>query len=49
VLQSAEVRGRFEQLGMQPVGNPPDAFTRAIKEESARWVKIIKARNLYVD
>ncbi len=49
VLQSAEVRGRFEQLGMQPVGNPPDAFARAIKEESARWAKIIKARNLYVD
>ncbi len=49
VLQSAEVRGRFEQLGMQPVGNSPDAFARAIKEESARWAKIIKARNLYVD
>ena len=49
VLQSAEVRGRFEQLGMQPVGNPPDAFARAIKDESARWAKIIKARNLYVD
>jgi tripartite-type tricarboxylate transporter receptor subunit TctC len=49
VLQAAEVRGRFEQLGMQPVGNAPDAFARAIKEESARWAKIIKARNLYVD
>jgi tripartite-type tricarboxylate transporter receptor subunit TctC len=49
VLQSAEVRDRFEQLGMQPVGNPPADFARAIKEESARWAKIIKARNLYVD
>jgi tripartite-type tricarboxylate transporter receptor subunit TctC len=49
VLQSAEVRGRFEQLGMEPVGNAPEAFARAIKEESARWAKIIKARNLYVD
>jgi tripartite-type tricarboxylate transporter receptor subunit TctC len=49
VLQSAEVRGRFDQLGMQPVGNSPDAFARAIKEESARWARIIKARNLYVD
>ena len=49
VLQAAEVRGRFEQLGMQPVGNAPEAFARAIKEESARWANIIKARNLYVD
>ncbi len=49
VLQSSDVRGRFEQLGMQPVGNAPDAFARAIKEESVRWAKIIKARNLYVD
>lgn len=49
VLQSEDVRGRFEQLGMQPVGNTPEAFAQAIKEESARWAKIIKARNLYVD
>jgi tripartite-type tricarboxylate transporter receptor subunit TctC len=49
VLQSAEVSGRFEQLGMQPVGNAPADFARDIKDESARWAKIIKARNLYVD
>jgi tripartite-type tricarboxylate transporter receptor subunit TctC len=49
VLQSTEVRGRFEQLGMEPVGNTPEAFARAIKEESARWAKIISARKLYVD
>ena len=49
VLQSAEVRGRFEQLGMEPVANTPEAFARAIKEESARWAKIIAARKLYVD
>jgi tripartite-type tricarboxylate transporter receptor subunit TctC len=49
VLQLPEVRGRFEQLGMEPVGNTPDEFARAIKEESARWAKIIAARKLYVD
>jgi tripartite-type tricarboxylate transporter receptor subunit TctC len=49
VLQSAEVRTRFGELGMQPVGNTPAAFAQAIKEESARWAKIIKVRNLYVD
>jgi tripartite-type tricarboxylate transporter receptor subunit TctC len=49
VLQSAEVRARFGELGMQPVGNTPAAFAQAIREESARWAKIIKVRNLYVD
>jgi tripartite-type tricarboxylate transporter receptor subunit TctC len=49
VLQLPEVRGRFEQLGMEPVGNTPGEFARAIKEESVRWAKIIAARKLYVD
>jgi tripartite-type tricarboxylate transporter receptor subunit TctC len=49
VLQSAELRTRFEQLGMDPVGNSSAEFARAIKEESARWAKIIRDRKLYVD
>lgn len=49
VLQSADVRARFEQLGMEAVGNSPADFTRAIKEESNRWARIIRERKLYVD
>ncbi len=49
VLQSADVRTRFEQLGMEAVGNSPADFTRAIKEESNRWARIIRERKLYVD
>jgi tripartite-type tricarboxylate transporter receptor subunit TctC len=49
VLQSADVRGRFEQLGMVAVGNSPEEFTRAIREETARWAKIIRERKLYVE
>jgi tripartite-type tricarboxylate transporter receptor subunit TctC len=49
VLQLPEIRSRFEQLGMEPVGNRPHEFARAIKEESARWAKIIGERKLYVD
>ena len=49
VLQSSEVRGRFEQLGMVPVGNSPEEFARAIREESARWATIIRERKLYVE
>ncbi|MGZ8154589.1 MAG: Bug family tripartite tricarboxylate transporter substrate binding protein [Burkholderiales bacterium] len=49
VLESQEMRSRFEQLGMAPVGNPPDAFAKAIKEESVRWATIIRDRKLQVE
>ena len=39
----------FDQLGMVPVGNTPDAFAAAIKEESARWAKVIRSRKLQVE
>ncbi|HUP95224.1 MAG TPA: tripartite tricarboxylate transporter substrate binding protein [Burkholderiales bacterium] len=48
-LQSPDLRARFEQIGMVPVGNDPDAFARAIKEESQRWAKIVKERKLQVE
>jgi tripartite-type tricarboxylate transporter receptor subunit TctC len=49
VLQSSDVRSRFEQLGMAAVGNNPEQFARAIKDESTHWAKIIRERRLYVD
>lgn len=48
-LQAADVRTRLDQIGMVPVGNRPDAFTRAIREESVLWAKIIRERNLVVE
>ncbi len=48
-LQVPEIRSRFEQLGMVPVGNRPADFAKAIKEESARWAKIIRERKLEVN
>ena len=48
-LQSPELRSRFEQLGMVPVGNRPADFANAIKEESARWARIIRERKLEVN
>jgi tripartite-type tricarboxylate transporter receptor subunit TctC len=49
VLQSGDIRTRFEQIGMVPVGNPPADFAKAIGEESQRWAKVIKQRKLQVD
>jgi tripartite-type tricarboxylate transporter receptor subunit TctC len=49
VLQGADIRTRFEQLGMVPVGNAPADFAKAIKLESVTWAKVIKERKLQVD
>jgi tripartite-type tricarboxylate transporter receptor subunit TctC len=49
VLQAADIRTRFEQIGMAPVGNPPADFAKAIAEESGRWAKVIRQRKLQVD
>jgi len=49
VLQSPDIRTRFEQLGMVPVGNAPADFAKAIREESVRWAKVIAERKLQVE
>ena len=47
-LKDAAIAKRFNDLGMEPVGNTPEAFAVAIREEGRRWVKIIKERKLQV-
>jgi tripartite-type tricarboxylate transporter receptor subunit TctC len=49
VLQGADIRARFEQLGMVPVGNRPDDFAKAIKLESVTWAKVIRERKLQIE
>ena len=48
-LEGADLRKRFDDLGMAPVGNAPADFANAIREESARWAKVIKARKLEIN
>jgi tripartite-type tricarboxylate transporter receptor subunit TctC len=47
-LESSDLRKRFDDIGMAPVGNAPADFGNAIREESARWVKVIRARKLEI-
>lgn len=46
VLREAEVRKRFADLTLAPVGNTPAEFTRAIREESARWARVVSERGI---
>jgi tripartite-type tricarboxylate transporter receptor subunit TctC len=46
ILRSEEFKAKLAQQGMLPVGNSPADFAAAIREESARWARIIKDRHL---
>ena len=48
-LQAPDIRTRYEQLGMVPVGDTPGQFAKTIQEETVRWGKIVLDRNLVVN
>ena len=42
ILALPDVRKRFEELGLEPIGNSPVQFAAAIKAEAPRWARLIK-------
>jgi tripartite-type tricarboxylate transporter receptor subunit TctC len=44
-----DVRKRFEDLGMVPVGNTPAEFAKAMAEESRHWARVIQERKLQLN
>jgi tripartite-type tricarboxylate transporter receptor subunit TctC len=42
VLADAEVRRRMLALGADPAGNTPDEFARFIREDQAKWAKLMR-------
>ena len=48
-LEAADVKSRFDGLGMAPVGNSPADFTKYVREETERWAKIVRERKLQID
>ena len=49
IIHTEDFRARVEQLGMEPVGNTPADFAAAIRQQSARWQKVIKERGIKAD
>ena len=47
-LESTEMKARFFAQGMAPVGNTPEQFGRAMKEETALWAKVVRERKISV-
>jgi tripartite-type tricarboxylate transporter receptor subunit TctC len=40
-VASTEIRDRFVQIGIEPVGSSPDALAKFLADEIARWGKVI--------
>jgi len=41
ILQQPDIRARFEQLGIEAVGNTPEQAGRFLDDEIAKWAKVI--------
>jgi tripartite-type tricarboxylate transporter receptor subunit TctC len=48
-LQAPEVRERLISQGANPVSNTPEEFTAFVRDEIARWGKVVKASGARVD
>jgi len=48
-IHKPEINERFVQLGIEPVGNTPAEFTQFLKDEVAKWAKVIRDANVEID
>ena len=48
-LKESDLRERFATLGIDPVGNSPDQFAEQIKNDLARWGKVVEQAKIRVD
>ena len=48
-IKRPDVRERFAQLGIDPVGNSPAEFRKFLENEVAKWAKVIKTANVKID
>jgi tripartite-type tricarboxylate transporter receptor subunit TctC len=46
VIASPEIRARFDQMGVEPVGGTPEQTARFLDDEIAKWAKVITAANV---
>jgi tripartite-type tricarboxylate transporter receptor subunit TctC len=46
MLQSPDVRERMAREGADPVGSTPEAFTKRLASEMAKWAKVAKATGM---
>jgi tripartite-type tricarboxylate transporter receptor subunit TctC len=45
-LATADLLERYHASGLEAVGNTPDQFAVVIREDTARWAKVVRAANI---
>jgi tripartite-type tricarboxylate transporter receptor subunit TctC len=48
-MRRADIKERFAQFGFEPVGNTSAEFTAFLKNEVAKWARVIKEANVKID
>ena len=48
-IKDAEVRDRMAGFGFEPIGNTPEEFGAFVKEDIARWAKLVKETGAKVE
>jgi tripartite-type tricarboxylate transporter receptor subunit TctC len=48
ILKTEDVRRRFADMGVEPVGGTPEDFAAHIRAESEKWGKLIRSANITV-
>jgi tripartite-type tricarboxylate transporter receptor subunit TctC len=49
IVRSPEVAARFEADGAVPVGSTPQQFAAFLKNEAAKWAKVIREANIQLE
>jgi tripartite-type tricarboxylate transporter receptor subunit TctC len=49
VLASADIRGKFDALGIFPGGGTPEQAAKFLNDEIGRWAKVIKTAGVKAD
>ena len=49
VINTPETRQLLQSQGVELVGNSPEEFNTVIREESAKWDKVVRAGNIKLD
>jgi tripartite-type tricarboxylate transporter receptor subunit TctC len=49
VIRVPEIREKLIQQGVDPVGSTPDEFAAYIRDETAKWAKVVKAAGARAD
>ncbi len=48
-LLSPELRERFAGIGVTPIGDTPEQFAATIRNDIAKWAKVVRAANLRIE